>query len=102
MNRNLTRFGSEGKTLHANDVAKVKTLFKNKIKKRFILTRTNLITFQVDLNFAHAILQHHKSSLAHVADHHNATRKRYILQRIRRAVKRIQDMPRRSIHLPQV
>jgi hypothetical protein len=57
MNRDFSCLSSETISLYTDDITDVEQFFKNCIVKCFILTRTNIISADVDLDTARFVLK---------------------------------------------
>ena len=78
VNTRFTRFGRKNIALYTNEVAHIQQFFPNLVIERFILAGAYFITFQIDLNFAMAVLNDRKRSLAHIADAHKAASQAHV------------------------
>ena len=65
--------------LHTDNIADIQFL-EHAVIHRFVFTRTNLVTFGIDLDFAHCILKHVKRNSAHDALAHDTSSDTYLLE----------------------
>ena len=71
MHRDFTGFGGEYKSFDAHKITDIQQLFPNGLIQGFVLTRTNIVLPDVELNSTFPILHHGEIGLAHIADAHD-------------------------------
>ena len=69
--RCFTGLCCENKSLHTNDITYIQC-FPYLIVCGFVITRTNIISLYINLNFSCMVLQYCKTSFSHITDAHQS------------------------------
>ena len=88
----------EHETFHADNITDVQFL-ENAVIHRFVLAWTNVVTFGIDLDFAHGILQYVEGDGTHNALTHNTSGNAHLLEKAVVLREFLKDFSSGGVHL---